>query len=133
LERSDNPGNANEKKHRTLKGFGNWRTPSGLILNLVPQTPCHQGRNSFRGNVPYWDFVDTHEIVMTGCGRREENRFEPAHGTRLPTLIQWHKAEEVSEYERHRNAAIHEKQGNRNPLIDFPDLATRINCALGLA
>jgi len=30
LERSDNPGNANQQKDRTLKGFGNWRTLSGL-------------------------------------------------------------------------------------------------------
>jgi len=51
---------------------------------------------------------------------------------RLQTLLQWHQAEPVSDYERHRNAAIQEKQGNRNPLIDFPDLATRINFGLGL-
>jgi endonuclease G len=98
--------------------------------------------------------------VMQGCGRKEENKFEPKNGkgavsravmyfllrypgfiddkpaelqaARLQTLLQWHQAEPVSDYERRRNAAIHEKQGNRNPLIDFPDLATRINFGLGL-
>ena len=30
-------------------------------------------------------------------------------------------------YERHRNAAIFERQGNRNPLIDHPEWAARID------
>ena len=37
----------------------------------------------------------------------------------------------VDEYERHRNAAIHESQGNRNPLIDHPGLAERIDFGAG--
>lgn len=122
---------------------------------------CHVGCNSFRGNVPYWDFPDSQETVMEGCGRKEESRFEPTRGkgaaaravmyfllrypglvddnvselqsARLATLINWHQQDPVEEYERHRNAAIHEKQGNRNPLIDFTELAGRINFAIGLA
>ncbi|MGW0846545.1 endonuclease [Streptomyces sp. NPDC002787] len=46
---------------------------------------------------------------------------------RLPTLLAWHAGEPVSEYERHRNAAIAELQGNRNPLIDHPDWAQKID------
>jgi hypothetical protein len=30
LERSDNLGECKQQKDRTLKGFGNWRTLSGL-------------------------------------------------------------------------------------------------------
>ena len=41
--------------------------------------------------------------------------------------LQWHEAEPVTEYERHRNAAIFERQGNRNPLIDHPEWASRID------
>jgi endonuclease G, mitochondrial len=37
----------------------------------------------------------------------------------------------VEEYERHRNAAIAELQGNRNPLIDHPQWATAITFAAG--
>jgi len=33
----------------------------------------------------------------------------------LALILEWHGLEPVSEYERHRNAAIFEKQGNRNP------------------
>ncbi|MEU5168064.1 endonuclease [Streptomyces mutomycini] len=36
-------------------------------------------------------------------------------------------SEPVSEYELHRNAAIAEIQGNRNPLIDHPDRVGEID------
>lgn len=121
---------------------------------------CDGKCNNFRQNVPFFDFLDANEAVLQGCGRKEENKFEPTHGkgavaravmyfllryprliddrpteleaARLQTLFQWHDAEKVEDWERHRNAAIQEKQGNRNPLIDFPDLARRINFKLGL-
>lgn len=47
-------------------------------------------------------------------------------------LLEWHAAEPVSVYERHRNAAIFERQGNRNPVIDYPDWASRIGFREGL-
>lgn len=51
---------------------------------------------------------------------------------RLSTLLQWHERFPVDDYERHRNAAIYAKQGNRNPLIDFPELARKIDFKRGL-
>lgn len=140
-----------------FKGGPIFSTAEGDLHHLFT---CDGKCNNFRANVPFFDFVDFDESVMQGCGRKEENKFEPKEGkgaaaravmyfllrypgfidnkpaelqaARLQTLLQWHQAELVSDYERHRNAAIQEKQGNRNPLIDFPDLATRINFALGL-
>jgi len=47
----------------------------------------------------------------------------------VAVLLAWHAAEPVSDCERHRNAAISELQGNRNPLIDHPEWATQINFA----
>jgi endonuclease I len=38
-------------------------------------------------------------------------------------LLAWHEDDPVTDWERHRNAAICERQGNRNPFIDRPDLA----------
>jgi len=121
---------------------------------------CESGCNSFRGNVPYFDFPDFDEALRGECGKREEGRFEPANGKgavaratlyfllrypgeinanskellpeRIDILLAWHRQRPVSEYERHRNAATFEKQGNRNPLIDFPELASRIDFQLGL-
>ena len=46
---------------------------------------------------------------------------------RIKTLIAWHLADPVSEYERHRNRVAHHKQGNRNPFVDFPELAGKLD------
>ncbi|ARI78972.1 endonuclease I family protein [Halobacillus mangrovi] len=80
------------------------------------------------------------------CGKAENELFEPeyAKGTvaramlyfllRYPgcieashrkkiddgLLLEWHKQEPPEVYELHRNQAISELQGNRNPYIDFP-------------
>lgn len=60
---------------------------------------------------------------------------KPGEYTRadLATLVKWHKDDPVSLYERHRNAAIQELQGNRNPLVDFPDLVDKLDFSQGLA
>jgi endonuclease I len=122
---------------------------------------CESGCNSFRGNHAYWDFPDFEEAIRSDCGRREENRFEPsspagkgvvARATfyfllrypgeiaaaggeldveRLPVLLAWNRQSPPGEYERHRNQAIFEIQGNRNPLIDHPEWAERIDFAAG--
>lgn len=115
---------------------------------------CESGCNSFRGNFPYIDFPDREEAVRNACGRREREGFEPSAGKgpaaratlyfllrypelvgdtgefppdRLGTLLAWHAADPVGEYERHRNFAIAEIQGNRNPLIDHPQWATELD------
>jgi endonuclease G, mitochondrial len=121
---------------------------------------CESGCNSFRGNHPYFDFPDLNKAVRSSCGRLEGGKFEPGHGKgpvaravlyfllrypgeinktekeykadRIPTLLDWHQADPVDEYELHRNAAIFEKQGNRNPLIDHPEWAEQIDFRAGL-
>ncbi|MDB4222926.1 endonuclease [Granulosicoccus sp.] len=109
---------------------------------------CEWNCNSFRSNLPFFDFLDFDEKIMKDCGMREDDGFEPKAGKgavaraslyyllrypgrirdgekqlvseRIETLVAWHKAHPVSRYELHRNAAIFEIQGNRNPLIDWP-------------
>jgi endonuclease G len=121
---------------------------------------CESGCNSFRGNTPYFDFPDFEEVVRNECGKREDNKFEPGSGKgavaratlyfllrypgeinrtakeyaldRIATLLTWHADFPVDDYERHRNQAIFERQGNRNPLIDYPTWATKIDFRLGL-
>ena len=118
------------------------------------------GCNSFRRNIPYFDFADFEEVIREACGKREENKFEPTSGKgavaratlyfllrypgeinrtsqeyeldRLETLLGWHQSNPVTDYERHRNMAIFEQQGNRNPLIDFPEWEPKIEFHLGL-
>lgn len=114
---------------------------------------CEHKCNSFRSNSPFADFPDELEKVRERCGRSEAGSFEPWAGKgaaaratlyyliryagtlrergvypeeRLKMLVEWHESEPVGDYERHRNAAIFERQGNRNPVIDHPDWAQRI-------
>lgn len=87
------------------------------------------------------------DAVRADCGKRAALGFEPAHGKgaaaraafyfrlRYPDLITsermprdrwavlhaWHEQDAVGDWERHRNAAIFERQGNRNPFIDHPE------------
>jgi endonuclease G, mitochondrial len=121
---------------------------------------CESGCNSFRGNIPYYDFADFEEAVREACGKREENKFEPSFGKgavaratlyfllrypkeinkthkeytpdRLQTLVSWHEHYPPTRYEQHRNMAIFAKQGNRNPLIDYPAWANQIDFSRGL-
>ena len=120
---------------------------------------CETRCNSFRGNIPYYDFPDFEEAVMDLCGKRGEDKFEPVAGKgavaraalyflfrypgqvwdvnremqkdRLAILLDWHKQNSPDEYEKHRNMAIFEKQGNRNPLIDHPEWADLTDFSLG--
>ncbi|QDU75053.1 Extracellular ribonuclease precursor [Bremerella volcania] len=116
---------------------------------------CEVGCNSFRGNTPYFDFSDFEETVRDSCGKSVEDRFEPASGKgavaramlyflvrypdklasglakkqrdRIETLRDWHRKFPVDRYEQHRNQAIFQKQGNRNPFIDHPDWADKVS------
>ena len=122
---------------------------------------CEWGCNSFRGNARYHDFIDFEEKDRDECGRLIGDDFEPSAGKgavaratlyflvrypgevgdlghelqrdTLTTLLGWHSAFPVTDWERHRNAAIETKQGNRNPFIDQPDLAARADIGLGFA
>lgn len=119
---------------------------------------CESRCNSFRGNIPFFEF--TEEKVMEDCGRRETLQFEPRGGKgqvaravlyflmrypgeinnkpeeytpdRIRLLLDWHARFDVTLYERHRNREIFLKQGNRNPLIDHPDWAAGIDFLRGL-
>ncbi|WP_225435332.1 endonuclease I family protein [Bacillus aerolatus] len=123
---------------------------------------CEKECNSLRSNHPYYDFTDYSpkmetEVIKTQCGKYEAAKFEPESGKgevaratlyfllRYPReisrysnkdielLLKWHSDYKVSIYEKHRNKAIFDIQKNRNPLIDFPQHADKIDFMLGLS
>jgi endonuclease I len=89
------------------------------------------------------------QVVRGDCGKSAANGFEPSQGKgaaaraafyvllRYPRVIDaeempperwqmvlsWHEENPVTDWERHRNAAIFDRQGNRNPFIDDPEWA----------
>ncbi len=91
-------------------------------------------------------------VVRGACGKSAANGFEPAHGKgaaaraalyfllrypgaidgqempaeRWQAVVSWHEQNPVTDWERHRNAAIFDRQGNRNPFIDHPEWAAAI-------
>lgn len=94
------------------------------------------------------------EIEECGMGKSNSNEFEPEYGKGMvaraslyfllrypdeilteherkidvPLLLKWHtEFPPSSNYEKHRNQAIFELQGNRNPFIDFPELGSEID------
>ena len=95
-------------------------------------------------------------IIRQECGKLEESLFEPEYAKgivaratlyfllRYPDeiandkeknidielLLKWHEEFPVSIYERHRNQSIQDTQGNRNPLVDFPNYARKIDFSL---
>jgi endonuclease G, mitochondrial len=137
--------------------FGKQEPMRGDLHHLFT---CESGCNSFRGNTPYFDFTDFEEKIREACGRREGNMFEPGNGKgevarstlyfllrypgeinetsaeytkdRIDILLSWNDENEVTDHEKHRNVAIFMKQGNRNPFIDFPDWAGKVNFSEGL-
>ncbi|QWU18157.1 endonuclease [Paenibacillus sophorae] len=128
--------------------FGKQEPMRGDLHHLFA---CEPGCNSRRGNNPYYDFLDyspevSAQDVIAGCGKQEDGRFEPEYGKgivaratlyfllRYPgvigsshvdvtMLLEWHRSVPVTLYEQHRNLAVFELQGNRNPFIDIPEIA----------
>lgn len=52
---------------------------------------------------------------------------------RVAISLRWHREDPPDIYEQHRNQAIFAVQGNRNPFIDFPEWAERVDISRGLA
>ncbi|MET3507566.1 endonuclease I family protein [Halalkalibacter oceani] len=115
---------------------------------------CEPKCNNVRSNFPYFEFkINTsNKSIRDHCGTYDFRRFEPESGKGtvaramlyfllrypnrirkkyrrridIPLLYHWHEQFPATEYEKHRNKAIFEIQGNRNPFIDLPKLTNEI-------
>lgn len=142
-------------EHVVPQSWFNKKSP--MVSDLHHLFTCETNCNSFRGNIPYFQFSE--EVVREECGKREPGKFEPkenkaavARATlyfllrypglignssgelkseRLHILLDWHRLAKPSKWEKHRNAEIFAVQGNRNPLIDNPSWADKIDFRLG--
>lgn len=121
--------------------------PQSLLVSETAVTDLHHLRscadniNSLRSNYPYIDGSGTYIV--------ENNRWYPGDEWRgdvarmvmylnlrygesfskvggLTLFLEWNLADPVSAFEMQRNDVIYAAQGNRNPFIDNPYLATLV-------
>lgn len=56
----------------------------------------------------------------------QQNAYPTLASWAVDLLLKWHRADPVSQKETDRNEVVYSYQNNRNPFIDFPDLAEYI-------
>ncbi len=81
----------------------------------------------YMGTMAKWNLkatLDAGSSTFTGEYTEDGNFGLTEYGMFL--LMKWHRQDPVSEKELKRNDAIEETQGNRNPFIDYPELAEYI-------
>lgn len=105
---------------------------------------CDKSVNSRRGNLPFTQGKGSCKIIGKGWYPGDEwkgdiarmifylnLRYNEKLDTSISTggialLLKWNDEDPVSPLEHQRNNVIEGAQGNRNPFIDFPQLARRI-------
>lgn len=134
--------------------FGAVEPMKGDLHHLfVCEPECNIARSNFPyEDFSYYNPESPDEPIHNYCGIAADNSFEPEYGKGtvaramlyfllrypraikkafrmeidIPLLVGWHHEFPVTLYEKHRNQAIYRVQGNRNPFIDFPDLADKL-------
>ena len=72
----------------------------------------------YKSLVEYWPDCDQLDY--------QDNQYKAFSDWSMQMLMEWHRADPVSQKELIRNEGVYEKQGNRNPFVDHPELAEHI-------
>ena len=102
--------------------------PSQKVMEPLDQYKGDIARAMFYMPARYYVYQDTLHPKLTLVNGSPEaltaSPSQPGLAGDLATLLQWHLEDPVDEYEIHRNNLIYNNfQLNRNPFIDFPQLA----------
>ena len=85
--------------------------------------PCDEYKGDF-ARVFMYMFTCYQDLTWEYTWMNYENSTYPTLKPWAVTmLLKWHKQDPVSEKEVNRNNAVHAVQGNRNPFVDYPQLA----------
>lgn len=126
------------REHVWPKSLG-WFNKTGAGADLHHIRPCDPTENSRRGNTRFGasdGFYEPQDNMKGDVARivfylltryDEADRYsakDVAESEEM--LLEWNKVDPVDEFEKRRNEAIYEIQGNRNPFIDHPEFADMI-------
>ena len=86
--------------------------------------------DEFKGDLArtYFYFATRYENIMTSIGGASfsGNVYPALSDWSINLFLKWHRQDPVSQKETDRNNAIYAHQKNRNPFIDYPELAEYI-------
>lgn len=106
----DNGFNTGSKKDANLWTFEPRDAVKGDIARMIFYMAV---RYEGDGNEPDLELSNT---------LQSQSSKQPLHAV-LNTLLNWNRQDTVDAFERNRNLAIYNFQGNKNPFIDYPELA----------
>lgn len=127
------PADRSVNTDRWNKFFDNGGTPNSEATGCYSDGDSWEPRDEVKGDVARMIFYMTVRYEGNNgepdCEMTNDmslfNSGQTVHG-RKTTLLEWHKQDPVSEWERNRNEKIYEIQGNRNPFIDHPEYVNYI-------
>lgn len=138
IVKSQDLNNDWNREHLWPQSLG-WFTTSGAGSDLHHIRPCNISVNSSRGNTKYgtgssyYNPSDSYKgdiariifYLMVAYNEADSYSFTTVAQS-LTMLLDWNELDPVSEAEIVRNDKIEDIQGNRNPFIDYPELADQI-------
>ncbi len=125
------PCDASINTNRGTKDFDNGGTQNTEATECYSTSTTWEPRDAVKGDVARIIFyMATRYMGDPGEPSLNvvdyiNNSSDPLMG-KLSTLLEWNEQDPVDAFERRRNQVIFNWQQNRNPFIDYPELANRI-------
>lgn len=117
----------NEDLGVTMKGKLGTSTYNGYTATVF------EPDDEYKGDFAriYFYMVTCYKSVVgtwPGCDQLDyaTNSYKAFSSWSMQMLLEWHRADPVSQKELDRNEAVYDQQGNRNPFVDHPELAEYI-------
>ena len=88
--------------------------------------PADEFKGDFARSYLYISTIYEHFAPLWVSPMMQQNTYPVWTPWAIDLLMQWHESDPVSELELQRQEAVYAIQGNRNPFIDYPDLASYI-------
>jgi len=116
-------------------GSATWTSSNGSKVGAGTAASGYTGsvfepRNDYKGDFArtYFYMVTCYESSLSSwsCDMIDNSTYPAFRTWALNLLLKWSRNDKVSQKEIDRNDAVYEIQGNRNPFIDYPQLAEYI-------